>query len=89
MYSFTAPKYTITFWFNPSNTNDCPPNVQDRFGWLGEGITDQHYLDTSGQLPGDILSPIPGLRYVKKTITITREDLLGTGRKVFKTSTTN
>ena len=89
MYSFTAPKYTVTFWFNPSNTNDCPPNVQDRTGWLGEGITDQHYLDTSGQLPGDILNPIPGLRYVKKTITLTREDLLGTGRKVFKTSTTN
>jgi hypothetical protein len=89
MYTFTAPKYTVTFWFNPSNTNDCPPNVQDRFGWLGEGITDKRYLDTSGQLPGDILNPIPGLRYVRKTITLTREDLLGTGEKTFTTSTTN
>jgi len=89
MYSFTAPKYTVTFWFNPSNTNDCPPNVQDRFGWLGEGITDKKYLDTSGVLPGDILGAVPGLRYVKKTITLTREDLLGTGEKTFKVSTTN
>lgn len=81
MYSFKAAKYNVTFWFNPSNTNDCPPNVQDRLGWLGEGMTDKQYLDTSGQLPGDILNPIPGLRYVRKTVTLTRDQLLGTGRQ--------
>lgn len=89
MYSFTAPKYTITFWYNPSNTNDTPPNVQDRIGWLGEGITDKKYLDTSGNLPGDILNPVPGLRYIRKTITLTRDDLLGQGEKTFTTSDTN
>ncbi len=84
MYSFTAPKYTVTFWFNPSNPNDCPPQVQDRIGWLGEGMTDARYLDVSGLVPGDTSTPIPGLRQLKKTITLTRADLLGQGEKVFE-----
>ena len=83
MYSFTAPKYTVTLWFNPSNPNDCPPNVQDRVGWLGQGFTDAHYLDTSGVVPGDTTSPIAGLRQIKKTFTLTREDILGQGEKTF------
>lgn len=84
MYSFAAPKYTVTLWFNPSNPNDCPPNVQDRIGWLGEAMTDQKYLDTSGVVPGDTTAPIPGLRQIKKTFTLTREDLLGQGEKTFE-----
>ena len=84
IYSFKAPKYTVTFWFNPSDTNDTPPSIQDRTGWLGEGITDKRYLDTTGKLPGDIITPVPGLRYIRKTITLTRDDLLGEGYKVFK-----
>lgn len=83
IYTFKGDKYTVTFWFNPGNINDAPPNVQDKLGWLGEGMTDKHYLDTSGVVPGDITSVIPGLRMIKKTITLTKEDLLGTGRKVF------
>ncbi len=83
MYSFTAPKYTVTFWFNPADPNDCPPNVQDRIGWLGEGLTGP-FLDTSGIIPGDTSAPIPGLKMYKKTITLTREDILGQGEKVFE-----
>ena len=84
MYSFTAPKYTVTLWFNPADPNDCPPNVQDRIGWLGEGMTDDHFLDTSGAIPGDTTTPIPGLRMIKKTITLTRADILGQGEKTFQ-----
>lgn len=84
MYSFTAPKYTVILWFNPANPNDCPPNVQDRIGWLGEGMTDAHYLDTSGVVPGDTTSPIPGLRQIVKKITLTRDDILGQGEKTFQ-----
>jgi hypothetical protein len=89
MYSFTAPKYTVTLWFNPSNPNDCPPNAQDRIGWLGQGMTDAHYLDTSGNVPGDTVSltpgkpQIPGLRQIKKVFTLTKEDILGQGEKTF------
>lgn len=84
MYSFTAPKYTVTLWFNPANPNDCPPQVQDRIGWLGEGMTDAKYLDTTGVVPGDTTSPIPHLRQIKKVITLTREDILGQGEKTFQ-----
>lgn len=83
MYSFKAPKYTVTVWFNPSNPNDAPPQVQDRIGWLGQGMTDKNYLDTSGNVPGDVTEPVPGLRMIKKTFTLTQDDLLGQGEKVF------
>ena len=84
MYSFTAPKYTVTLWFNPSSHADTPPNVQDRIGWRGEGMTDSRYLDTSGIVPGDTSGPQPGLRLIKKTFTLTRDDMLGQGQKVFE-----
>ena len=85
MYSFHAPKYEVTFWFNPSNPNDCPPNVQDRLGWLGQAITDNPaVLDTSGVVPGDTTVPIPGLRQIKKTLILTREDFLGAREKTFQ-----
>jgi hypothetical protein len=83
IYSFSAPKYLVTIWFNPSNTSDCPPFVQDRIGWFGEGMTDAHYLDTSGIVPGDTTGTLPRLRLIKKTFTLTKDDLLGTGLKVF------
>ncbi|MCW3061729.1 MAG: hypothetical protein JWQ02_3550 [Capsulimonas sp.] len=84
MYSFTAPKYTVTMWFNPSNHSDTPPQVQDRIGWRGEGMTDSRYLDTSGIVPGDTSGPQPGLRLLKKTFTLTHEDVMGQGQKVFE-----
>ena len=87
MYSFTAPKYTVTLWFNPCDPNDCPINVQDRIGWLGQGMTDSDpsVLDTSGIIPGDTSgTSIPGLRILKKTFTLTRADVLGQGEKVWQ-----
>jgi hypothetical protein len=83
IYTFDARKYTVTVSFNPANPQNCPANVQDRIGWLGEFMTDKNYLDTSGTIPGDAINPIPGLRILKKTFTVTRDDLLGQGRKVF------
>jgi hypothetical protein len=85
MYSFKAPVYTVTVWFMPNDPNDTPIEVQDRIGWLGEGITDPNYLVVSNSktlLPADV-TPIPGLRYLAKTYTLTREDILGKGKKVF------
>jgi hypothetical protein len=84
MYSFTAPKYTVTLWFDPSNSNDCPINVQDRIGWLDQGMTDSDpsVIDASGLVPGDTADiPIKGLKILKKTFTLTREDILGKGEK--------
>ena len=85
MYSFTAPSYTLTAWFNPANPNSAPPNVQDRIGWLGEGLTDsdKSVIDTSGDIPATAGGHIPGLVIIKKTFTLTRDDIMGTTVKEF------
>lgn len=85
MYPFKAQNYTVTVWFSPNNPNDAPIQVQDRIGWMGEGMTDKRYLVILGatsKMPGDA-TPISGLRLLEKTYTLTRADILGQGRKVF------
>jgi len=85
MYSFKAPEYTVTIFFMPNNPNDSPIQVQDRIGWRGEGITDPKYLVVSDgvtPLPA-LITPIKGLRYLSKTYTLTRDDILGKGEKEF------
>ena len=85
MYSFKAPRYKVMVWFSPNNPNDAPIQVQDRIGWLGEGMTDKNYLvkgDGSVPLPGDV-TPIPNSHLLLKTYTLTRDDILGQGEKVF------
>jgi len=85
MYSFKAPAYTVTVWFMPNNPNDTPIQVQDRIGWKGEAVSDPHYLvvsDGKTLLPGDV-TPIPGLRYLAKTYTLTRDDITGKDEKDF------
>jgi hypothetical protein len=87
MYGFTGDKYLVTFWFNPSYANDCPINVQDRIGWLGEAMVNNanpKLLDSSGNVPATISGPVPGLKILKKTFILTRADILGTTRKVFE-----
>ena len=86
MYSFKAPRYTFTAYFMPNNPNDAPIQVQDRIGWLGEGLGPQANLvisDGKAPLPADA-SPIAGLRYLSKTFTLTRDDIEGKGEKIFK-----
>ncbi len=85
IYSFTAPRYTVTAWFLPNNPNDCPIQVQDRIGWKGEGLGPQPGLmvsDGKTPLPGDVTA-IPGLRYLVKTWTLSRADILDATPKTF------
>ncbi len=85
MYSFKAPAYTVTVWFMPNNPNDTPIQVQDRIGWKGEAVFDPRYLvvsDGKALLPS-FVTPIAGLRYLAKTYTLTRDDILGKGEKDF------
>ncbi len=85
MYSFKAPEYTVTVFFMPNNPNDTPIQVQDRIGWRGEAVSDPHYLVVSdGVTPlPSLITPIKGLRYLSKTYTLSREDILGKGEKEF------
>jgi hypothetical protein len=43
MYPFKQPNYVVEFYYNPRS---APPHIQDKFGWNGEGMTDQRYLNT-------------------------------------------
>jgi hypothetical protein len=62
-YPFKKDKYVLTMWFDPR----CAPiSVQDKTGWMGEGIKDKRYLDTS----------VPGVKMVKKVIYLNRRDIL-------------
>ncbi len=70
MYSFAKPKYDFVVSFNPRT---APPFVQDRVGWSGEGLADKRFLDAKTQ---------PGLRMLRIPITLSREDLTGSGTKV-------
>jgi len=69
MYSFAKDKYELIVSFNPRN---APEFVQDRYGWSGEGLTDKNFLVTDEK----------GLRMLRVVIPLTREDLLGDGRKM-------
>jgi tetratricopeptide (TPR) repeat protein len=53
MYSFSQPEYKIVLWYDTRHTS---PHLQDRFGWSGEGITDNNkahvYYDQTPALRG-------------------------------------
>ncbi len=77
MYSFTAEKYDLILTINPAHTPDF---VRDRIGWKGEGWTDKRFLDTT---------TVPGSNLIRVVIPITREQLLGTDRKLITESDVN
>lgn len=70
MYGFKAQEYDLIVSFNPRT---APDFVQDRLGWNGEGLSDKRYLRE------DIK---PGLRMIYVKLKLTRDDLLGTDKKV-------
>lgn len=64
IYPLQAEKYRLVVWYNPQ---EAPDFVQDRIGWRGEGLTDQHYLDTKTN---------PGYRMILKEFTISKRDIM-------------
>ena len=74
MYSFKAPKYDLIVSFNP---RPAPDFVQDRLGPNGEGMTDKRYLVT---VPAE--APKAPYRMLRAKIELSREDIIGEGRKV-------
>jgi len=71
MYSFSRDKYELILSINPRT---MPDNIQDRYGWNGEGLTDKNYL---------YVDPTKNnLRMIRRVITFTKDDLTGEGEKV-------
>lgn len=62
-YPFKKENYNLIIIFDP---RFAEPSIQDRVGWVGEGLTDKNYLDTS----------VPGLRRIKMVIPLTKRDLI-------------
>lgn len=84
MYPFTADEYEVVISYNPRFSS---PHVQDRLGWLGEGMTDDNYLVEADQhlkplgpdsKPEDKQNPV---RMVRKVITLTRDQILMRGSR--------
>ncbi len=71
MYSFSKDKYELILSLNP---RIFPDNIQDRFGYSGEGLTDKNYLFTDAKKKN--------LRMIRRVITLSKADLIGTGEKV-------
>ena len=71
MYSFNKPKYELILSLNPRS---FPDNIQDRFGYSGEGLTDKNYLYVDKNKRG--------LRMIRRVITLTKEQIEGAGENV-------
>ena len=85
MYPFVKDKYLLEFYYNPRS---APPHIQDKFGYLGEGFTDGHYLRT------DIRKDLDGKpqRVLYTKFDVTKDQLLRRGEwqdkvPTFKTAT--
>lgn len=85
MYPFVKDKYLIEFYYNPRS---APPHIQDKFGYLGEGFTDGHFLNT------DIRKDLDGKKHrvLYTKFEVTKDQILRRGEwqdkvPVFKTET--
>ena len=67
MYPFLADEYLLEFYYNPRS---APPHIQDRFGFSGEGMTDENFLNEEIR---------PGQRVLYTTLKLTRDQILRIG----------
>lgn len=67
MYPFTDKEYVLEFYYNPRSAST---HIQDKFGWNGEGMTDQNFLNTEIR---------KGQRVIFASLKLTREQLLRRG----------
>ncbi len=73
MYPFKADEYVIDFMYNPRS---APPHIQDKFGFDGEGMHDENFLNTKVR---------PGQRVMFARLKLTRDQLLRRGEWALKT----
>ncbi|MBS1708650.1 MAG: hypothetical protein JSS65_08015 [Armatimonadetes bacterium] len=68
MYPFRSNDYVVEFYYNPRS---APAHIQDKFGFSGEGMTDQNFLNEEAR---------PGQRVVYTKLEFTKDELLRKGR---------
>jgi hypothetical protein len=80
IYPLKADQYELSVSYNPRLQAAF---IQDRYGWHGEGLTARaDQLQTDDSRAGVMFGRRFPLRFVKKTITISREDILGKEKKL-------
>lgn len=67
MYSFTRDNYYLVLEFDPRGTS---PFIQDRFGWLGEGMTDKKYLWVDE-------TKVKPVRMIRKVYKLSKQQIMG------------
>ena len=67
MYPMTTDNYVVEFYYNPRS---APAHIQDKFGFNGEGMTDEFFLNTKIR---------EGQRVVFARLELTRDMLYRTG----------
>lgn len=80
IYPLKADEFELSVSYNPRLQAAF---IQDRYGWHGEGLTAREgELMTDPSRAGKMKGRVFPLRYVKKSIMISREDVIGSGKKV-------
>jgi tetratricopeptide (TPR) repeat protein len=80
IYPLKADQYELSLVINPRLQAAF---IQDLYGWNGEGLTGPaNQLKIDDQRSGVMNGRRIPLRYVERTVTISRDDVLGKGRKL-------
>lgn len=81
IYPLKAPDYEIVVSYNPRLQAAF---IQDRYGWSGEGIeaADPALMQVDNSRMGTMAGKKYPLRMLEKKIVITRDDVVGAGKKV-------
>lgn len=80
IYPLKADQYELSVTYNPRYQAAF---IQDRYGWNGEGLTAKAgELITDESRSGVMNGKRTPLRLVQKVVTLSREDVIGSGKKV-------
>jgi tetratricopeptide (TPR) repeat protein len=78
IYPLKADRYVLELRYNPRLQAAF---IQDRYGWNGEGLVSK-YLVVDEEDAGVVAGKRYPLRLVRRTVTLTRDDVVGSGQKV-------
>lgn len=78
VYPLNAPQYDLVLTYNPRLQAAF---IQDIYGWSGESLVSKHLI-VDNDHPGILFGKKYPLRMVRKQITLSRDDILGAGKKV-------
>jgi len=73
IFPLKSDRYELSVIFDPRLQ---AADVQDRFGWNGEGLTDDHYLRIDPSRTGVVAGQHRPLRYLEKTVILKNGDIV-------------